>query len=88
MNLVGMPSVARSGVLAEGGHLDHAGRLGAQHGNHPEGGPDGQGPPVSEKVANLWGGGGRGHVIILGHAAGQFVADTSPRPVGFKARMA
>ena len=82
---VGMPAVAIGGVTAEGRHLDHACRLGPEHRNHSEGGADGQGAPVAEKLADLLGHGVGGHVIVLGRAAEELVADAAAGPIGLEA---
>ena len=57
---VGMPAVAIDGVLAKGGHLDHAGLRGPRDGDHAEGGADGQGPLFGRRA----GGSVRGVALV------------------------
>ena len=87
-DVVGMPAVAISGVLAEGGHLDHAGLLRPPHGDHAEGGADGQRLLLAEEVADLLGPGAGGHVVILGRAMQKLIADAPAGPVGLISRLA
>ncbi len=85
---VGMAAVAVGGVAAEGGHLDRAGRLRPDHRNHPEGGADGQGAAAAEQLADLLRRGVGGHVVVLGRAAEQLIADAAAGPIGLEPRPA
>ena len=85
----GVPAVGIRRVGAEGRHLDlprrplPGGRPGPEHCDHPEGGPDGEGPPLPEHIShNLWRG-GCGHVVVCGRTAQKLVPDTAASPVGF-----
>ena len=85
---VGMAAVAVGGVAAEGGHFHRAGRFRPDHRNHPEGGADGQGAAAAEQRADLIGHGVGGHVIVLGRAAEQLIADAAARPIRLEPRPA
>ena len=83
---VGVPAVAVGGVAAERGHLDRAGRLRPEHGNHAEGGADGHRAAVAEQLADLGGRGAGGHVVVLGRPPEQLVADAAAGPIGLEPR--
>ena len=76
-----MPAVAVGGVAAEGGHLDHARRLGPDHRNHPERGADRQRPPPAEQRADLLGRGAGGHVVVFRRSPEQLIAYAPARPI-------
>ena len=83
-DVIGMAAVAVFRVLAEGGHFDHARRPRPQHGDHAESGAQRQGPLVAEQGADFRRRGAGGHVVVLGPAAQQFVADAAARPIGLE----
>ena len=85
---VGVAAVAVGGVVAEGGHFDHARRLRPEDGDHAEGRADGQRAAVAEELADLRRRGVGGHVVVLGRAAEQLVADAAARPIGLEPRPA
>ena len=87
-DVVGMPAVAIGGIPAEGGHLDHARLLRPAHGDHAEGGADGQRPFLAEELTDLLGAGGGGHVVILGRAMQKLIADAAAGPIGLEPRLA
>ena len=79
-----MAAVAVGGIAAERRHFHRARRLRPDHGNHPERGADGQRPPAAEQLADLIGHGVGGHVIVLGRASQQLIADAAARPIGLE----
>ena len=80
-----MSAVAIGGVAAKGGHLDVAAPPVPDHRRHAEGGADGQGAAAAEQFADLIGRGVAGHVVVLGRAAKELIADTAAGPIGLEA---